>query len=139
MSDLILFRPDETKGFIESSSFSSRSSEIDIVKRRLTAHYPIPTQPRVASISFPAQYLSPSDQIFEREKNSFAKLKETLLRDPNYLNRYVAIVDGKVVDSDYDDSILTERLYKKFGYIPLFIGKITPKRRVVELPSPERV
>lgn len=101
---------------------------------------------REGTITIDASYitwdLSPNDpspdQIFEREKNSFAKLKETLLNDPNYLNKYIAVVGGKVVDSDYDDSVLAERVYKMFGYIPLFIGKITRKERVVELPSPER-
>jgi len=138
MNDYVLLQPDEAKGFMEPLPLPSRDSAIDIVKKRLVAHYPIPRQPSVVASSFAAKAVSPSDEIFEREKNSFVKLKEILLSDPAYLNKYVAVVDGKVVDSDYDDSVLAERVYEGFGYIPLFIGKITRQKRVVELPSPER-
>lgn len=122
---------------MKSLLFPSQSTEIDIVKRRIVGHYHKVTRISLTAISFPTESLSPSDQTFEREKKSFAELKETLLTDPNYLNKYVALVKGRVVDTDYDDSILAERVYKKFGYIPLFIGKITREDRVVELPSPE--
>jgi len=29
------------------------------------------------------------------------------------------------------------RVYKKYGYIPIYIGKVTLKERLVEMPSPE--
>ncbi len=79
------------------------------------------------------------EQIFEQEKNSFIQWKKRLLNDPSYLNKYVAVVGGKVVDSDFDDGILVERVDKRFGYIPIYIGKIRPEgeKEYEELPSPE--
>lgn len=78
------------------------------------------------------------EQIFERNKNSFNRFKETLLYNKDYANKFIAIIDGKIVDSDYDRSELAERVYTDYGYVPLFIGKVVKQRRYRELPSPER-
>jgi len=142
MSDYKLLKPQETKGFIEPihlKSLPSQDSVYDIMKKRLTSHYSILSQPSVIANSLATKSISASEQIFEREKNSFAKLKETLLHDAVYVNKFIAIMDGKIVDSDYDRSALAERVYTKHGYVQLFIGKVTKQKRYRELPSPERV
>lgn len=73
---------------------------------------------------------SSSEQIFERERDNFLKLKEELLHNQAYLNKYVAIINGKVADSDNDESVLVERVYKRYGYIPLYIGKVTQEQAI---------
>lgn len=83
--------------------------------------------------------ISASEQIFDRNKNSFVKFKEKLLHEKAYVNKFIAIIDGKIVDSDYDRSALAERVYTKRGYVQLFIGQVTKQKRYRELPSPERV
>lgn len=83
--------------------------------------------------------ISASEQIFDRDKNSFVKLKEKLLHDKVYVKKFVAIIDGKIIDSDYDRSALAERVYTKHGYVQLFIGQVTKQKKYRELPSPERV
>jgi len=78
------------------------------------------------------------EEIFEKERSAFLKLKKKLIEDPNYSDRYVAIVGGSVVDTDRDKIILAKRVYSKHGYIPMYIGKVTEKERILEYPSPER-
>lgn len=83
--------------------------------------------------------LDTTEKTFQSEKNSFAKLKDGLLNDTNYLNKFVAVVGGKIVDSDNDDGVLAQRVYRKFGYISLFIGKIEHGEETLDVPSPELV
>ena len=78
------------------------------------------------------------EEIFEKERSAFLKLKKKLIEDPNYSDRYVAIVGGSVIDTDRDKIILAKRVYSKHGYIPMYIGKVTEKERILEYPSPER-
>jgi hypothetical protein len=79
-----------------------------------------------------------SEEIFEKERAVFLRLKKKLLGDANYSEKYVAIVGGRIVDSDNDKILLAKRVYSKFGYIPVYIGKVTSKERIFEYPSPER-
>jgi len=78
------------------------------------------------------------EEIFEKERASFLKLKKKLIGDPNYRGKYVAIVGGRIVDTDHDKIMLAKRVYNKHGYIPMYIGKVTEKERILEYPSPER-
>lgn len=94
---------------------------------------------RARANSFATKSISSSEQIFDRNKNSFVKSKEKLLHEKAYVNKFVAIIDGKIVDSDYDRSALAERVYTEHGYVQLFIGQVTKQKRYRELPSPERV
>jgi len=73
---------------------------------------------------------------FEDERSAFEKIRESLDKDDSYKGKYVAILHGKVIDSDPDKVKLAERAYKKQGYVPLFFGFVGPKR-TVEIPSPE--
>ncbi len=83
---------------------------------------------------------STSEQIFEREKDNFLKLKDELLHNQAYLNKYVAIINGKVADSDNDKSVLVERIYANYGYIPVYVGQVAAEqKRYRRLPSPRRV
>ncbi len=72
---------------------------------------------------------------FEEERSAFEKIHESLEKDDSYKGKYVAILKGKIIDSDPDKVKLAERTYKK-GYVPIFLGFVGPKR-TVEVPSPE--
>ena len=78
------------------------------------------------------------EEIFEKERASFLKLKKKLIGDPNYSDKYVAVVGGKIVDTDRDKIPLAKRVYSKHGYVPMYIGKVTETERTLEYPSPER-
>lgn len=75
---------------------------------------------------------------FGREKEAFLRLKDDLMRD--FEEKYVAILHGKVVDSDKDQAHLAQRVYGKYGYVQIYIDKVSKEtRRKLENPSPENI
>jgi len=62
-------------------------------------------------------------------------LRPALLR--SHLNKYVAIHQGKVVDSGVDEITLGLRIYAKFGSVPIYVGHVSNEpQRVARIPSP---
>jgi hypothetical protein len=70
----------------------------------------------------------PPRSKWEREYRAFLQLLPQLLA--THRGQFVAIHEGQVVDSDDDEIALALRVYAKYGYIQLHIG------RVVEQPPP---
>lgn len=60
--------------------------------------------------------------------------EEVLQKDEDWLKEhlggYVAIIGNEVVDSDKDFSKLAPRVWKKYGYGPIFIPRVTRGPRV---------
>lgn len=81
---------------------------------------------------------SQETSAFEREKLAFEKLYEKLYEDDSLRGKYVAVLNGRVVDSDHDRLKLVERTYKKYGYVPVLFGFVG-RRRIFEVPSPELI
>jgi hypothetical protein len=81
----------------------------------------------------------PQPQVgtIEAEREAFYRLKPELLKTHRGL--FVAMVGGKVVDSDADDRALVKRVQEKFGNVPIYVQLVSEHLRVVELPSPEIV
>jgi hypothetical protein len=76
---------------------------------------------------------------FEVNKAEFLRLRSTLAADPDYANRYIAVVAGGMVDSDTDRSALLTRVYGEYGYVPVYVGGLaTQQNRYRRLPSPRR-
>ncbi|MCD6443587.1 hypothetical protein J7L70_01115 [Candidatus Bathyarchaeota archaeon] len=69
----------------------------------------------------------------EEERGAFLKAKSRLLRDDQYRGKYVAVFKGKVVDCDEDKARLARRVYKKYGYIPIYIDRVIPEEDQVNL------
>src|SRR5207247_3695369 len=65
----------------------------------------------------------------ERERTSFIKQRSRLMGDATLRNKYVCVMDGKVVDSDYDDEALVARIYSRVGFKPMYIGYLGEKAR----------
>jgi uncharacterized protein DUF5678 len=59
------------------------------------------------------------DDRFAAERQAFWSLHSQLLE--KYEGKYVAILNGKVVDSDADKRALAQRLYREFGYQPVYV------------------
>jgi hypothetical protein len=137
MSDYKFFETEECKGLFEPKSFLNTAGIQDIVMKRLTSYVSLPN-PSIMRDSYGTKSISASEQIFEKNRDSFLTMKETLLLNRDYVNKFVAVIDGKIADSDYDRSALAERVYTRYGYIQLFIGKVEQQKRYKELPSPER-
>jgi hypothetical protein len=74
---------------------------------------------------------------FEKEKLAFERLKQNCLRDKRFKGKFIAVLNGKIVDCDEDDRRLAKRVYDRHGYRTIFIGKVTEVQRTVEFPSPE--
>lgn len=81
----------------------------------------------------------PEIEAFERERQAFLRIKDSLLDDPEFRGRFVAIYEGNIVGQDEDNRELAKRVYSRYGYVPIYIGKIERERRVIEMPSPEGV
>ena len=73
-------------------------------------------------------------RLHERNKEAFDRMKQTLLNNPDLRGKYVAIIDEKVVDSDANNNVLLNRVNAKYGYVPLYLGKVIEGKRYVELP-----
>jgi hypothetical protein len=79
----------------------------------------------------------PQPEVFETNRQAFLRIKDSLLDNPEYSGKFVAIYGGEIVDQDEDNRELARRVYSEHGYAPIYIGKIERERRVVEMPSPE--
>lgn len=73
----------------------------------------------------------------EEEREAFLKIRDKLIRDPFYNGKYVAVFRGSVIGCDEEKTRLVETVYKKHGYVPIYIDKVAPGERHVEIPSPE--
>lgn len=78
-----------------------------------------------------------AEKVFLAEAEAFREMKVQLLQDKRYRGRFVAIYGGRVVDGDKDHRALARRVYKRYGYVPIYMGKVEEAERLVEIPSPE--
>jgi hypothetical protein len=69
---------------------------------------------------------------WESAYRAFLQLLPQLLT--THRGQYVAVHNGQVVDSGDDEIALALRVYAKYGYIPLHIGRV-----VEQTPPPERL
>lgn len=94
------------------------------------------------SDNLPAVVLEPGDAEgmsaeFESEKRSFWAMRARLLEQ--HEGEYVAVFGGRVVDHDKDKVRLGLRVYKQFGYKPIYVQLVSrdgmPLKRIA---SPKR-
>jgi len=69
---------------------------------------------------------------FEREQQAFECLKPELLR--THRGQWVAIYQGKVVEVGEDQSQVLDRVYDRFGYVPVYVQLVEEQLRVYKLP-----
>jgi len=111
--------------------------------------YPVIIQPGIGSLPDLPRYIFENntakefekksiiideDLIILMDKNYFLKNKKEI--EKNYLGKYVAIIDSKVVDFSEDFSELSKKVYKKYGYKTIFMTYVSKKEPVVKAPSP---
>jgi uncharacterized protein YfaT (DUF1175 family) len=70
-------------------------------------------------------------QKIETESNAFEKLHDQLVT--KYLDGYVAIHNGEVVDHDPDVRTLHLRIRKRFGRIPVLLRQVTQEAKQPDL------
>ncbi len=71
---------------------------------------------------------------FEEGKAYYERNKDLLTR--KYNGEYIAVWDNEVIDHDMSFSALAQRVYKKLGYISIYMPFVTSKRRVLRFESP---
>ncbi|MBI4606454.1 MAG: hypothetical protein HY721_31195 [Planctomycetes bacterium] len=75
------------------------------------------------------------DAKWEREYREFLRLRTSLLA--TYAGKYVAIHEGKVVESGDDQIAVALRAYAKCGYVALHVGLVSDSPAPpLRLPSP---
>jgi len=72
--------------------------------------------------------------ILELGKKYFEANKKHLLK--RHQNKYIAILNNKVVGSDKDFSKLADRIYKKYGYQIVYMPFVSEEKKIVKIPSP---
>ena len=90
---------------------------------------------------FPAPILDlppPPENKWEKEYHAFIRLLPQLLE--THRDKYVAVHEGKVVDSGEDIIELALRAYATYGYVPIYCGLVTDQpQRPIRIPSPRVV
>ena len=83
------------------------------------------------SISWPAT----SKGKWQREHDAFQKLRPQLLQ--THQGKFVAIHEGRVVESGDDKIDVALRAYGSGGCVPIFVGLVTDQPALIErIPSP---
>jgi hypothetical protein len=71
-------------------------------------------------------------EAFERERQAFERLKPELLR--THRGQWVAIYQGEVVEVGHDRSQVLDRVYDRFGYVPVYVQQVEERQRIYKLP-----
>ena len=72
---------------------------------------------------------------WEAEYQAFLRLRPELLAD--HRGMYVAVHNGQVIDSGEDQMEVALRSYRRFGYVPIYVGLVTDESPLVaRVPSP---
>ncbi len=80
----------------------------------------------------------PPETKWQQERRAFLRLLPSLL--PSHRGQYVAIHEGKVVESGPDKVVVGLRAYAKYGYVPIYVGLVTDEPiPVVRISGPRRV
>jgi hypothetical protein len=66
---------------------------------------------------------SEAEAKFANERQAFWAMHAQLVSV--YEGKYVAVLNGQVVDNDIDERALVQRIYKTFGYQPIYVQLVT--------------
>jgi hypothetical protein len=87
--------------------------------------------------TFPAPVLDwpPPETKWQREHRAYLKMYPQLLQ--THRGKYVAIHEGKLVESGDDKIEVALRAYARHGYVPIYVTLVTDEPpQVVRIPSP---
>ncbi len=85
--------------------------------------------------TFPAPVLpTPSEDKFRSEQRAFGRLLPELLK--THRDQFVAIHEGRVIESGSDQIEVAERAYARFGYVPILVTLVTDEpQKPIRIPS----
>ena len=79
----------------------------------------------------------PDIREWENELIFFNSVRKELLNDKTYKNKFVAIKNSKIIDSDLDNFRLVKRINKKYPNEVVLVVKVQVGFPVAEISSPE--
>lgn len=74
-------------------------------------------------------------EIVDMEKRIFEENRASYLMD--YEGKYIALLNGVVLDSENSFSALAKKIYTKLGYRAIFITRVTKKEIKYRISSPK--
>ena len=72
--------------------------------------------------------------LFRKNRNYFEAHKQDWAG--KYPGRFVAVWDESLLDMDEDKEALAARVYRKIGYVPVYIGQLTDELPIFRISSP---
>lgn len=89
--------------------------------------------------TLPAPDLSGHEEDkWQREQRTFHRLLPELLKTQK--GRFVAIHEGRVVESGIDKIEVARRAYERFGYVPIFVSRVNEgPPALVRMSSPRSI
>jgi hypothetical protein len=70
------------------------------------------------------------------EREAFLRLVPSLLEASR--GQYVAVHGGRVVASGPDQVALAMEAYRRYGYVPIYVGLVSEETATARIPSPRR-
>jgi hypothetical protein len=86
--------------------------------------------------TLPAPVLTPppsKHEKWDREYAAFLEMLPDLLQ--THRGKFVAVHEGRVIDSGDDKIALGLSAYERYGYIPIYVGLVTATPRIERMPS----
>ena len=74
-------------------------------------------------------------QLLRRETEAYERMKPALLN--THKGKFVAILNGELVDSDEDEGELADRVYEQYGYRTILITEVEDTPKVYHMGGPE--
>lgn len=86
-------------------------------------------------VAKPAKREEDPIKALEEQREIFMRNLRHLLKT-EYRGEFIAMLKGEIIDHDKNNRELAKRVYKEYGYVPIYIDKVERKREVVRMPSP---
>jgi len=87
--------------------------------------------PPFADDKTPSAPLERDEAPFWKEVAAFSQMPQSQI--DQYYGQYVAVYQGNIVDSDYDEAELALRFYRTFGYVSVYIHQVGIEEGLVEV------
>jgi hypothetical protein len=73
------------------------------------------------------------DPGFAKNEASYDNFVKNHLNDPEYKDRFVAFVNGKLQGVDDKESTLAKKVYDKCGHVDMYIGKVSTQKIILDM------
>ena len=114
------------------------STVLDFVSTPITIDFPRtifnPTIPSPRTFDSEMIILSDKEKL-KMEVNEFEFNKRRFLAE--YEGKYIALVNGKVLDSDKDFNTLAKKVFGKYDYRPIYMPFVTREKRKFRIATPK--